>query len=43
MYLPNRYVVELAQTHPDIFLPVISVHPYRPDAMQELDKWGKAE
>jgi hypothetical protein len=41
MYLPNRYVVELARTHPDIFLPVISVHPYRPDAIEELDKWGK--
>lgn len=42
MYVPNRYIVELAQTHPDIFLPVISVHPYRPDATRELDKWGKA-
>ena len=42
MYLPNLYVVELARKHPDIFLPVISVHPYRPDALQELDKWGKA-
>jgi hypothetical protein len=42
MYLPNLYVVELARKHPDIFFPVISVHPYRPDAIQELDKWGKA-
>jgi uncharacterized protein len=42
MYLPNLYVAELARRHPDIFLPVISVHPYRPDAIQELDKWGKA-
>jgi len=41
MYLPNRYVVELARMHPDIFLPVISVHPYRPDAIEELEKWGK--
>jgi hypothetical protein len=41
MYLPNRYAVELARRYPDIFLPVISVHPYRPDAIQELDKWGK--
>jgi hypothetical protein len=41
MYLPNRYVVELARTHSDIFLPVIPVHPYRPDAIEELDKWGK--
>jgi Amidohydrolase len=42
MYLPNLYVVELARTHPDIFLPVISVHPYRPDAVKELDRWGMA-
>jgi predicted TIM-barrel fold metal-dependent hydrolase len=41
MYLPNRYVIELARTYPDIFLPVISVHPYRPDAIKELDRWGK--
>jgi predicted TIM-barrel fold metal-dependent hydrolase len=42
MYVPNRYTVELAQTHPDVFLPMISVHPYRPDALQELEKWAKA-
>ena len=42
MYVPNQYVVELAQKYPDIFLPVISVHPYRSDALQELDKWGRA-
>jgi len=42
MYVPNQYVVELAQNYPDIFLPVISVHPYRSDALQELDKWGRA-
>jgi uncharacterized protein len=41
MYLPNRYVIELARTYPDIFLPVISVHPYRTDAVEELDRWGK--
>jgi hypothetical protein len=41
MYLPNRYVIELARTYPDIFLPVISVHPYRMDAVKELDRWGK--
>jgi predicted TIM-barrel fold metal-dependent hydrolase len=43
MYVPNRYVVELAQRYPDIFLPVISIHPYRSDAAQELEKWAKAE
>jgi predicted TIM-barrel fold metal-dependent hydrolase len=42
MYVPNRYVVELAQQYPDIFLPVISIHPYRRDALEELEKWAKA-
>lgn len=43
MYVPNRYVVELARRYPDIFLPVISIHPYRSDAVQELEQWAKAE
>lgn len=42
MYVPNHYVVDLARQYPDIFLPVISVHPYRPDALAELDRWGTA-
>ena len=42
MYVPNRYVVELAQQYSDIFLPVISIHPYRRDALEELEKWAKA-
>jgi len=42
IYIPNRYVVELAQRYPDIFLPVVSIHPYRRDALQELEKWAKA-
>jgi predicted TIM-barrel fold metal-dependent hydrolase len=42
MHIPNHYVVELARQHPDIFLPVISVHPYRPDAIEELENWAKA-
>jgi predicted TIM-barrel fold metal-dependent hydrolase len=42
MYVPNRYVVELANKYPDIFLPVISVHPYRTDALAELEGWAKA-
>jgi len=42
IYVPNHYVVELARQHPDIFLPVVSIHPYRSDALQELDRWAKA-
>ncbi|MGK5095247.1 amidohydrolase family protein [Deltaproteobacteria bacterium TL4] len=40
-YVPNDYVVEVAERYPDLLLPVISVHPYRTDALSELDRWGK--
>lgn len=40
-YVPNNYVVELAKKHPDVFIPVISVNPNRPDALVELEKWGQ--
>ncbi|MGZ9143446.1 MAG: amidohydrolase family protein [Candidatus Binatia bacterium] len=42
MYVPNDYVVELARQYPDVFLPVISLHPYRRDAIDELDRWSQA-
>jgi len=38
MYVPNDYVLELAARHPDAFAPVISVHPYRADAVAELER-----
>jgi predicted TIM-barrel fold metal-dependent hydrolase len=41
LYVPNDYIVELARQYPDIFLPVISIHPYRRDAIDEMDKWAK--
>jgi hypothetical protein len=37
-YVPNDYVLQLAQEHPDVFLPTISVHPYRADALGELER-----
>jgi predicted TIM-barrel fold metal-dependent hydrolase len=40
-YVPNEYVFSLAQQHPDLFVPNISVNPYRPDAVMELDKWSR--
>lgn len=39
-YVPNEYVFDLAQRYPDTFLPTMSVHPYRPDALEELQKWA---
>ncbi len=40
-YVPNSIVFELSERYPDIFIPVISVHPYRVDAIEELDMWGR--
>ena len=39
-YVPNEYAFKVAAGAPDIFVPVISVHPYREDAVQELEKWA---
>ena len=41
LYIPNEYIFQLTEQHPDIFLPVISVHPYRRDALAELEKWAR--
>ncbi len=40
-YVPNEYVFSLAERYPDLFNPVMSVHPYRKDALTELDKWAQ--
>ena len=39
-YVPNERVVSVARQYPDLFVPVISVHPDRPDALAELEKWA---
>jgi predicted TIM-barrel fold metal-dependent hydrolase len=40
-YVPNEYVLALAERYPELFVPNISVNPYRTDALSELDKWAK--
>lgn len=35
-YVPNSYVLRLAQVHPE-FLAAVSIHPSRPDALDELE------
>jgi uncharacterized protein len=40
-YVPNEYVFALAERYPDLFVPNISVNPYRPDAISELEKWAR--
>lgn len=36
-HVPNRYVLDLAARHPE-FIPAVSIHPARPDALEELDR-----
>lgn len=36
-YVPNDYVLQLARRHPE-FLPAVSIHPARADALEELDR-----
>jgi predicted TIM-barrel fold metal-dependent hydrolase len=38
LYVPNDHVLGLAEEHGDRFFPVVSVHPYREGALQELDR-----
>ena len=40
-YVPNDYVFKLCEQRPDLFVPNISVNPYRPDALAELEKWAR--
>lgn len=36
-YVPNDYVLRLARTYKE-FLPAVSIHPARPDALEELER-----
>ncbi len=36
-YVPNNYVLGLARAHPE-FLPAVSIHPARRDALEELER-----
>jgi uncharacterized protein len=36
-YVPNRYVLDLARRHPE-FIPAVSIHPARPDSLEELER-----
>lgn len=40
-YVSNDYIFTLANQHPDCFEPVISVNPYRDDALVELERGAK--
>ena len=40
-YTPNEYVFRICEQHPDRFAAAISVHPYRTDAVEALERWAK--
>ena len=40
-YVSNNYIFTLVGQHPDCFEPVISVSPYRPDALAELESGAR--
>jgi predicted TIM-barrel fold metal-dependent hydrolase len=39
-YTPNEYMYSVAVKNSDFLLPMISIHPHRKDALQEIDKWA---
>lgn len=39
-YTSNEYTFNIAAEFPDLFVPTMSVHPYRLDAIEELEKWA---
>ncbi|KAL6060370.1 Amidohydrolase [Balamuthia mandrillaris] len=41
IHVPNDYIFSLSDRHPQYFEPVPSIHPYRPDALQELKRCYK--
>jgi mannonate dehydratase len=42
VYVPNDFVLRLAREHPETFVAVVSVHPYRKDALLELERCAAA-
>ncbi len=39
--VPNTYVIEKVKEHPNLFFPIISIHPYRKDAVDTLIYYAK--
>ncbi len=42
VYIANAQVLRLAQAHPALFRPAMSVHPYRLDAAEAINRWADA-
>ncbi len=41
-HVPDAWVQSVARAHPDAFLPAVSVHPYRKDALAALERGAAA-
>jgi predicted TIM-barrel fold metal-dependent hydrolase len=41
MMTPNEWVEKTANEHPHLFTHAISIHPYRKDALEQLEAWAK--
>jgi len=37
-FVPNSYLLDVCARHPDQFIPAVSIHPARRDAIEELDR-----
>lgn len=37
-YVPNTYLLDVCRQFPDFFIPAVSIHPSRRDAMDELER-----
>jgi predicted TIM-barrel fold metal-dependent hydrolase len=37
-FVPNKYLLEVCAQYPDLFIPAVSIHPARRDAMEELER-----
>lgn len=37
-YVPNDHLLTVCERHPGLFIPAVSIHPARPDALDELDR-----
>ncbi len=40
-HVPNDYVMKIVQENPDVFFPIISIHPYRTDATTVLKQYAE--
>lgn len=40
-YVDNDYAMDIARKHPELFSPVVSVHPFRRDAPRALADWAR--